>query len=309
LTGIKFQLQTWNNCGPANLAMGLSYYGWEGDQRDTARFLKPDSDDKNVSPDQMAAYVNEQTNLRAIYRVAGTLDLLRLLVANEFLVIVETGYEPPGEDWYGHYRTVVGYDTQADEFYFYDSNLGRASRPMLPEKSGDFDHQWQAFNRTYLVIYPLQREGELQTLLGREWNVSANWHTAVEVARQEAAAQSDNAFAWFNLGTALSMTGDYATAALAFDQARNIGLPWRMLWYQFMPYEAYYQTSRLDDVVALAEATIKTTPYVEETYYYLGRVYEAWGNVEEAKAQYEAALRFNHNYRAAEQALQRLENA
>jgi tetratricopeptide (TPR) repeat protein len=76
-----------------------------------------------------------------------------------------------------------------------------------------------------------------------------------------------------------------------------------------MPYEAYFQTSRLDDVVALAEATIKTTPYVEETYYYLGRVYELWGNMEEAKIQYRTALRFNHNFAEADAALQRLENA
>lgn len=308
LEGFKFQQQTWNNCGPANLAMGLSYYGWQGDQTDTGAVLKPFREDKNVSPDQMAAFVNEATNLRAIYRVAGTLDMLRWLVANKFVVVVESGYQPPGDDWYGHYLTVVGYDDDKQQFYFYDSYLGRPSTPQVAHSYRDFDRDWQAFNRTYIVIYPPERETELRTFLGKEWTVAANWHTAVERARQEAAEQPDNAYAWFNLGTAMTMTGEYGTAARAFDEAFNLGLPWRMLWYQFAPYEAYFQSSRLDDVVALAQATIKTTPYVEETYYYLGRVYEVWGNPEEALEQYRTALRYNRNFRAASEAVTRLEN-
>ncbi len=36
LTGIIHEYQKWNNCGPANLSMALSYWGWKGDQRDTA---------------------------------------------------------------------------------------------------------------------------------------------------------------------------------------------------------------------------------------------------------------------------------
>ncbi|HLA45609.1 MAG TPA: C39 family peptidase, partial [Aggregatilineales bacterium] len=308
LSGFNFQQQTWNNCGPANLAMGLSYYGWEGSQVDTARFLKPDREDKNVSPDQMIAYVNEQTNLKAIYRVAGTRDILRWLVSNEFAVIIESGYEPPGDDWYGHYRTVVGYDDSRNEFYFYDSYLGREVRPRVGQNARDFDADWQAFNRTFIVIYPQARELELQNFLGREWNVNANWRTAADVARSEAAEQPDNAYAWFNLGTALTNLGDYQTAGRAFDQAFNIGLPWRMMWYQFGPYEAYFQSSRLDDVVALAQSTVRTTPYVEETYYYLGRVYEVLGDSAGALVEYKKALQYNQNFREAAEAVNRLDN-
>jgi len=41
LTGIRHEYQRWNNCGPANLAMALSFWGWEGDQKTVAPFLKP----------------------------------------------------------------------------------------------------------------------------------------------------------------------------------------------------------------------------------------------------------------------------
>jgi len=32
LTGVRHEYQKFNNCGPANLSMALSYWGWEGDQ-------------------------------------------------------------------------------------------------------------------------------------------------------------------------------------------------------------------------------------------------------------------------------------
>lgn len=303
---ITFHLQGWNNCGPANLAMGLSYFGWNGDQYDTAAFLKPNREDKNVSPEQMVAYVLEETSLNAIYRVAGTIEMLKWLVSNEFMVIVESGYTPPGEEWYGHYLTLIGYDDARQEFDFYDSNLGRSSAPVIPQTYAEFDANWQAFNRTYIVIYEPNREQTLRTYLGRDWNTTSNWRSAADVARAEALADQENAFAFFNLGTALTMVGEYENAGRAFDQAFNLGLPRRMMWYQFMPYEAWFQASRLDDVVSLAQSTITGARYVEESYYYLGRVYEVWGDFEGAIEQYELALVYNRNYRAAQNALERL---
>ncbi len=72
--------------------------------------------------------------------------------------------------------------------------------------------------------------------------------------------------------------GQYDNAALAYDQARAIGLPWRMLWYQFGPYEAYYQAGRYDDVVLLADVTLTDRPYFEESYYYKGLALAALGD-------------------------------
>src|SRR5690606_41571067 len=55
LMGVAHTYQTWDNCGPATLTMALSYWGWPGDQQRAAASLKPDADDKNVSPAEMAA--------------------------------------------------------------------------------------------------------------------------------------------------------------------------------------------------------------------------------------------------------------
>jgi hypothetical protein len=309
IEGITFTQQTWNNCGPANLTMALSYYGWEGTQREVASYLKPETEDKNVSPEQMVAYVTENTNLRAIYRVAGTLDIVRWLVSNRFVVILESGYIPPGDEWYGHYFTVSGYDDTQEEIYLYDSNLGTRARPTMTRSYTDLDTDWQAFNRTFLVLYQPERELELQTFLGANWYLSANWHAALEVASAEVNAEPDNAYAWFNLGTALTMTAEYERASQAFDQAFSLGkLPRRMLWYQFAPLEAYFQSARFDDVISIAELTLKSSQqYVEEAYYYMGRVYEVRGELDLALENYRLALQHNENYQVAGDAVARLE--
>jgi tetratricopeptide (TPR) repeat protein len=311
LEGIKFHQQGWNNCGPANLAMGLSYFDWEGDQYDTASFLKPEREDRNVTPAQMVEYVNRFTNLKAIWRMAGTTEQIRWLLANEFVVIVESGYDPGnGEGWYGHYETVVGYDDTRGMVTVYDSYLGRSSNPSLTRSWDLFDKDWQAFNRNYIVIYPEYREPELRAFLGSDWLEQSNRRKAVEIAQKEANADPQNAYAWFNFGTSLTSIGRYEEAVAAFSRAFELGkLSYRMLWYQFAPYEALLQTGRLDEVLDLVNETLQTSGgrYVEEGYYYRGRVFEVRGEYTDAVEEYSRALELNPNYSQAQAALSRVE--
>src|SRR5664279_1669707 len=58
LTGVQHIYQGWNNCGPATLTEGLTYFGYANDQTPAAAWLKPNSEDKNVSPWQILDYVN-----------------------------------------------------------------------------------------------------------------------------------------------------------------------------------------------------------------------------------------------------------
>lgn len=309
VTGIKFVKQGWNNCGPANLAMGLSFYGWQGTQNDTASYLKPEREDRNVSPQQMIDYVNTHTQLKAIWRMAGTLDQIRWLVSNRFVVIAESGYDPGnGEGWYGHYEIITGYDDSREMITVYDSYLGSASRPALTRSYEIFNRDWQAFNRNYIVIYESFREYELSSFLGSDWVEQDNRRDAAEVAQREAAENPDNPFAWFNLGTSLTSLGRYEEAVTAFQQASQLSLPYRMMWYQFGMYEALLQTGRLPDVLTLVNATHATRggEYVEETYYYQGRVFEIQGDYASAIDQYNEALALNPNFVQAQIALQRV---
>jgi hypothetical protein len=125
LSGIVHEYQKWNNCGPANLAMDLSFWKWGGDQSDTAAVLKPNLRDKNVMPYEMVDYVQNNTDLKALARVGGDLQMLKDFLAAGFPVIVEKGFEGPSFDgWMGHYEVVNGYNDAKSSFTVQDSYLG-----------------------------------------------------------------------------------------------------------------------------------------------------------------------------------------
>ncbi len=304
--GFRHEQQTWNNCGPATVTIALSYYGWEGDQAYAKRVMRPDREDKNVTPDEMVAFVNEQTGVRALWRRGGTSDLLRLLIANDFPVIIGTGYMPEGYDWLGHYQTVVGFE--GNTFYLYDSFIGTGENGEGYARSeDDVDRDWRHFNRRFIVLFPPDREALLLRLLGDRSDANQAAELAFLVAQDEARANPNDGYAWFNMGTALVDMGRYEEAASAFDRATQAGLPWRMLWYQFEPYEAYFNVGRYSDVLSLAQANLSNGgQYVEETYFWQGQVQAAQGMETQARTSYRNALGINPNYEDARQALELL---
>jgi tetratricopeptide (TPR) repeat protein len=307
--GFVYNKQTWNNCGPANITMALSYYGWRRDQSFAAELLKPDREDKNVNPSEMVAFVNEQSDLRAITRMGGDLNLLKQFIAAQIPVLIETGYMPEGYDWIGHYQTVVAYDDLQDLFYVYDSYLGSGtSGEGLAESYADLDRNWQHFNRTFIAIYEPARENEVREILGERADPVRAAELALETAQAEALANRRDVHAWFNIGTSLTRLGRYEEAAAAYDKARSEGsLPWRMVWYQFGPFEAYFNTGRYDDVLALVNINLTNgAQYVEETYYWQGRVLQAQGDLSGARQAFSRALQHNYLYADARAALDSL---
>ena len=309
LDGFTHILQSWNNCGPANLGMALSYYGWSRGQIFIADRLKPGREDKNVSPHELVSFVNEFTEVKALTRMGGDLELMRRLLAADMPVIVETGFMPEGYDWLGHYQTMVAYDDVSQRFWLYDSYLGIGEDEAgLTESYRELDGNWQHFNRSFIVIYEPGREAELRKILG-EWAAPTGAaEIALATAREEARADRRDVYAWFNMGTALTRLGRYEEAAAAYDQARREGtLPWRMTWYQFGPFEAYFHSSRLDDVLALVRVNMANgARYVEETWYWQGRVLQQRGDVVGARSAYSQALNLNRFYTAAREALTEL---
>lgn len=302
MTGFTYHPQMWNNCGPATLTTALSYFGYNDNQVRAANWLKPNREDKNVSPWQMVEYVNTQVPEIPVYatvRYGGTLDRLRALTANNFPVIIEAGYDPEraAQGWMGHYLLVIGYDDTRQQFTTHDSYDGA----NLAYSYEHIQEVWQHFNYTYIILYTINREAELMDLLGIDADPELNVINAFYLAQDEAEANPDNAFAWFNMGSNLVMLDLHLNAAAAFDQARNLGLPWRMLWYQFGPYEAYYAVGRYQDMLTLANAVLNDGggQYVEESYYYAGMAREGLGETQRAINNYNEVLRFNPNFTPA----------
>lgn len=312
LEGIEHEYQKYNNCGPANLAMSLSYWGWEGDQNTTAAFLKPNQRDKNVMPYEMTAYVNQQTSLKAVTRIGGSLDLLKALLAGGFPVILETGFDNTLESeefigWMGHYEVVNAYDDAEGKFYFQDSYLG----PRISDTYQGLQSRWRAFNYTMIITYPPDREAQLFEILGPYQDpVYASQQAAALASAEIYQITSPRAkyFAWFNRGSSLAALDDYQGAAEAFDQAFSLYLeipekerPWRMMWYQTGPYWAYYYTGRYYDVINLATQTIETAsePAIEESWYWRALAREALGDRSGALADLRKALDLNPEFETA----------
>ena len=317
LTGLKHEYQQMNNCGPATLAMALSYWGWQGDQRDTRLFLRPNFatvDDKNVMPAEMVEYVKQEAGLKALVRVGGDVELLKRFVAAGFPVLIEKGFQPPKEDWMGHFEVINAYDDSRQRFITQDSYI-MADFPLPYDQLTD--RWWRDFNYVYLVIYPPEREADVLSILGPHADPAYNYQHAAQIAREETALLSgrDLFFAWFNLGTNLLALGDFPASAQAYDQAfaiyatlPDVERPWRTLWYQVGPYEAYYQTGRYQDVINLANTTLSfmLQPVLEESFYWRGLAKEQMGDLEGAIADLRKSIELNPNFSPAHTQLERL---
>ena len=310
LTGFTHAWQTWNNCGPATLAMNFSYFGSTLNQAEISAVLRSNKEDKNVSPEELAAFARSQGlhALHALVRVNGDADRLQLLLSNGLPVLIETWLEPEPENGMGHYRLLTGYDDARQEWIAFDSYVSTGVDPDQPYRGIRLPYDevvqlWTVFNRTYVLIYTDDLAPAVLSILGEDANEAATWQRALLSAQEEVEQRPDDPFAWFNLGTDLVALGQFEQAAAAYDRARVIGLPWRMLWYQFSPLRAYYETGRYEELIALADATIAVTTDIEELYYWKGLGAQATGDSAGARRAFQRALTLKPNYADAAAAL------
>jgi hypothetical protein len=311
LTGLAHAWQTWNNCGPATLAMYLSYRGSTLTQAEVGAALRPDKDDKNVSPEELADFARSQ-GFRASVLVNGDAGRVRLLLSNGVPVLIETWLEPEPGDGMGHYRLLTGYDHAQEEWIAFDSYVSTGVDPGQPYRGirlsyDKVDQLWAVFNRVYVLVYTDEQAPIVRSILGEDADAARMWQRALLSAQEKVQQRPEDPFAWFNLGTALVTLGDFEQAAAAYDRARVIGLPWRMLWYQFGPFQAYFETGRFQEVISLADATLNVAKYVEELYYWKGMALQVTGDPTGARRAFEHALALNPNYAEVVAALATLE--
>lgn len=245
------QMNRYNYCGPANLAMALTYWGWTGEPGNSAALrdqigavIKPGVDDPslsfidrsqtdvNVMPYEMVDYVNDHTTLRALFRYGGDIDLLKRLIAAGFPVIAEKGiYQklPPEWtlQWAGHYAFTTGYDDTTQKFIYQDSYAPDTNKPFRDQgynvhmSYADYIRGWRAFDYVFIIVYPADREDQLFQVLGNWLDESWAAQNAAQIAQQETQTLTgvDQFFAYFGLGTSDYLLTEYGQAALAYDQA------------------------------------------------------------------------------------------
>lgn len=280
--------------------MALSVLGIERDQMAAASELKPDREDTNVTPEELAAYALRQGVGAHVVRGA-TIEQVRDLIRVGVPVIAEQWIDVAGRGEMGHYRTVIGYDDLAGGFVVQDSYYG----PQRLYSYADFSSMWLPFSETGVVVYAWHQEAAVRAAVGAVWNEEDGWRSVRDRRQAALAADPNDAWSWFSLGEALSALGDHPEAVMAFERALALGLPFRTFWYQFGYYRSLIATQAYEQAIAHADATLATMKgeNLEESHYWRGVALARLNRWDEAAASFTAALQYNPNFEPARQAL------
>lgn len=294
--------QTFNNCGPASLSMALSYYGESVTQKELGDDLRPyqvaggDNDDKSVTLAELAEKAKEY-GFTVYHRPGGSVEVLQRLVALDLPVVTRTWLKV--NDDIGHYRVVKGYDKASGTLIQDDSLQGK----NLTYTNADFDTIWRKFGYEFLVLVPEEKVGQVERVLGGLVDEQEAWQSSVDLFEDELAANSNDLDARFQLSIALYHVGEYQQSVEEFEKV-EARLPFRALWYQIEPIQAYMALRDYDRVFAITDKILNNhNRAFSELYYMRGKIYQERGQDELARAEFEKALVYNRNFELAKQAL------
>lgn len=302
LSNGKQYFQTFNNCGPASLSMALSYYGINATQEEIGNNLRPyqipggDNDDKSTTLEELAKKATDY-NLMAFHRPNGNVELVKQFIANDIPVVTRTWLKK--DDDIGHYRVIKGYDSSTEKF-IQDDSLQGANLEYTYE---DFSTLWKKFNYEYLVLVPKEKLSLANQILGEDFDEKKSWQKAVSNAKQELANNPGDIYVRFNLSVALYNTGNFEESVLEFEKIQN-SLPFRTLWYQIEPIQAYYELGEYTKVLNLTDEILNNhNRAFSELYVIRGNIYKKLGDIPQARSEFEKAVLYNSNLEEAQQAL------
>jgi len=294
--------ETWNNCGPASLSMALSYFGIHQSQAALAAVLRPyqndqgNNDDKDVTMDELVAEART-FGLLAYHRPSGTMRIMKQFIAAGMPVIAETVLTK--DDDIGHFRVVKGYDDTTLTVTQDDSMQGH----NVQFSYSDFDAMWKKYNYEFLVLVPKSKQRVAEAILGSDLNPKVAWARTVALDRASLVQNPSDIDSRFNLSVALYYVGDYEGSVRQFEQVQN-SLPFRTLWYQIEPIEAYYQLGDYQKVFALTDSILNNGNRAFSQLYILrGMIDKKQGNLQAARAEFENAVFYNVHLKAARDAL------
>src|SRR3989338_1937796 len=294
--------QTFNNCGPAALSMALSYYGVNKSQQELGQDLRPyqqtqgNNDDKSVTLGELAEKASEY-KLVPFHRPNGTIKLIKQFITYDIPVVTRTLLKET--DDIGHYRVIKGYDDTTGEFIQDDSLQGHNLRYSYLQ----FMRLWQMFNYEYLVLVSPDKEPLAKSILGEDADVITSWKKAADNSQKELELNPDTIYARFNLSVALYHTGDFDGAVSEFEMVDD-RLPFRTLWYQIEPIEAYFELENYERVFELTDKIINNDNRAfSELYILRGRIFQKQGKTDEAKKEFDKALFYNKNLKSAQELL------
>lgn len=299
---LSHSYQTFNNCGPASLSMALSAYGISISQQEIGKELRPwqnsqgDNDDKSVTLEELAEK-SKDFGLVPYLRPNGNFDLLKQFIANDIVIVTRTLLEE-GDD-IGHYRVLYGYSDINQTILQNDSMDGKA----LEFTYDHFNRLWKPYRYEYLALVPKEKVKIAETILGEEVDEKIAWGNSVRTLTSELSKNPSDNFLRFSLSVAYYHTGDYQKSVSEFEKVEP-QLSFRTLWYQIEPIQAYYELGNYDRVFQITDKILNNQNRAfSELYILRGDIYKNQGNLEAARSEYEKAVYYNENLKAAKEAL------
>jgi tetratricopeptide (TPR) repeat protein len=302
LPGATWVPQTFNNCGPATVAMLLQYFGYQVSQETTKGFLRTNPDDKNVFTADIQRYLKNQYGLNSKHLFNGNLTIIKSLITNGFYILVQDWLHP-NED-IGHDTIIKGFDDSQGVLISDDSYLG--VNVTYPYQTFE-QTQWKPFNREYLVVYLPKDESRLKTIIGDDWDEKVMLTKAAKRAQEDISQNSQDMYAYFNLGSSYYYLGQYQLAADAFRKSQDLGWPKRMLWYQIEPIQTLNELGSFQQALTWADLGLWANDTYAELHYEKARSYKGLNNIQPARQEAQRALELSPDYTAASEFLTNLQ--
>lgn len=297
-----FVIQTFNNCGPASLSMMLSYYGINIGQEDLATQLRPynnvsgDNDDKSVTIPEMAKKAQEY-DLITYHRPGGDTKLIKQFISYDIPVLTRT-WLSLGED-IGHYRIIKGFDDEKKIIIQDDSYQGQ----NLIFSYDDFDVLWSKYNYEYMVAVPHDKKDIAEKIIGQNLDEEYAWKQALSRSEKILGENPEDVYARFNAAIASYYLNDYKRTVEEYEKIEN-QLPFRTLWYQKEPIDAYFRLGEYDRVLNITSSILNNENRAfSELYLLRGKVFQSQGQTDLAAEEFENAVKYHNRMEEARLAL------
>jgi hypothetical protein len=163
LNGMNHQWQTYNNCGPAALAIALGFFGkqvTQGQLNDQG--FRPMTSPSHLTSKFNTADFGAQTRSYAIPATREqTLNLLKYLLANDIPVIVLQRLNL--DERISHYRVAEGYDDSAGVIIFDDPYYGAGYRLSYDAFMARFPNTYPP--ASFMPVYQPAQAGLVERLM------------------------------------------------------------------------------------------------------------------------------------------------
>ncbi len=296
-SGLGFEFQRLNNCGPMTAKMALSLAGIRVSQAEAAAALKGSYPDRNVTTPELANYL-QANGLQTIRRWLITPDLVRSLVKADFAVILHQQQKTNSD--IGHFRVAYGFDQNA--IISGDSMFGAKFRLTNRE----FAIVSKPYNGEYLIAYRPKQRAALQKILGKNWNRQLNLERLAQNSRLRLKNAPSDSAAWWGLGQAYLYQGLTKSSAKAFSKSHSLGLTVRQYWYQHDAFEAWNKAGLYQQTIRVAATALKGYPNSREINAYYATALEQLGQYKKALTAWQAAAKEDPRSSQVQIAIQRL---